>query len=245
MKRVLLVIIAALCALAAASFGGCSPEDEILRAWKREHNYYAELGGYPLSIDMRGEYGGTYVFYVDGLAAGAAITVDVVDNVYFAYPSTRQLEVYNGGKFYTLSAAFEAGLLSHADLLDIQKNYNGNWNWSSGGIIKQTYLNERRESPLTPDDIVIEVYWAGYEQFVLFINAVGDSFDTAVTSESAGGVEFTYPTTQTLLFYGVYNAEESTEFNTLTWAYENGWLTVDDLLTLKHNYENGITISID
>lgn len=67
---------------------------------------------------------------------------------------------------------------------------------------------ERGDSSLTVDDIIIEVYWAGYEQFVLFICAEGDDFDTEVVTETVDGVEFTYPTSQTLLFYGLYNEEE-------------------------------------
>lgn len=245
MKKFWLILAAALCTLTAAAFAGCTQEDIILREWKRENNYYSEPGGCPLSLDVRGVYGETYVFYVNGLAAGDAITVDIVDGVYFAYPSLQQLEVYNGGKFYTLSSAFEAGLLSHDNLLDIQKNYGGGWNWSAGGIIKQEYLQERGDSSLTVDDIVIEVYWAGYEQFVLFICAEGDDFDAEVVTETVDGVEFTYPTSQTLLFYGLYNEEGDTWFNSLSRAFEKGWLTHDDLLALKYNYENDITISVD
>ncbi len=245
MKRVLLAITAALCMFAAAAFGGCSPEDEILRAWKREHNYYAEPGGYPLSIDIRGVYGDTYVFYIGGMEAGAAITTDFVDNVYFAYPSTRQLEVYNGGEFYTLSSAFEAGLLSHDDLLDIQKNYNDGWNWTTSGFIKQDYIEERGDGALTLDDVIFEVYWCGYEQFVLFINAEGDNYDTVVTEETVGNVTFTYPTSQRLVFYGAYNRDIGSRFNSLQWAFENGLLKYDDLITVKENLESGTKISID
>lgn len=243
MKKFVLILAAALCALTAAAFGGCTEEDRILYDWKRENNYHS--GDYPLSLDVRGVYGDTYVFYIDGMAAGAAITTDLVDNVYFAYPSTRQLEVYNDGEFYTLSSAFEAGLLSHEDLLDIQKNYNDGWNWSTGGIIRQEYLQERGDSSLTIDDIVFEVYWAGYEQFVLFISAESDDFDTELVTEIVDGVEFTYPTSQTLLFYGAYNAEAGTHFNTLSWAFESGYLSRADLLTVKQNYESETIISID
>ncbi len=245
MKKFLFALVAALVALAAAS-AGCADtvEGRILREWKAEHDYRDEPGGYPLSVDMRGRYGETYVFYINGTAAGAAITVDIVDNVYFSYPSLRQLEVYNGGRFYTLSSAFEAGLLSHEDLLDIQKNYNDGWNWSAGGIMLRDYLSERGDVSLTEADILTEIYWAGYEQFVLFINAEGDSFDCKVVTETVGGVEFVYPTTQTLLFYGVYNEENGSLFNTLGWAFEKGYLTHDDLLGISGNYVSGTTVSV-
>ena len=241
MKKFWLILAAMLVALSAAAFGGCTEEDRILRDWKWENKYY--FSGSPISIDVRGVYGDTYVFYVYGPVAGDAITTDLVDNVYFAYPTTRQLEVYNDGEFYTLSSAFEAGLLTHEDLLDIQKNYGGSL--STADIIKHDYLQERGDSSLTADDIITEVYLAGYEEFVLFINAEDDNFNTEVVTEIVGGVEFTYPTSQTLLYYGRYNREKDTEFNTLTWAFEEGHLSRDDLLALKNNYKNGITISID
>ena len=62
MKKFWLILAAALCTLTAAAFAGCTQEDIILREWKRENNYYSEPGGCPLSLDVRGVYGETYVF---------------------------------------------------------------------------------------------------------------------------------------------------------------------------------------
>ena len=111
-------------------------------------------------------------------------------------------------------------------------------------IMLRDYLSERGDVSLTEADILTEIYWAGYEQFVLFINAEGDSFDCKVVTETVGGVEFVYPTTQTLLFYGVYNEENGSLFNTLGWAFEKGYLTHDDLLGISGNYVSGTTVSV-
>ena len=93
--------------------------------------------------------------------------------------------------------------------------------------------------------MIFEVYWCGYEQFVLFINAEGDNYDTVVTEETVGNVTFTYPTSHRLEFYGAYNRDIGSRFNSLQWAFENGLLKYDDLITVKENLESGTKISID
>ena len=75
-------------------------------------------------------------------------------------------------------------------------------------------------------------------------NIIPVAFDSKVVTETVGGVEFVYPTTQTLLFYGVYNEENCSLFNTLGWAFERGCLTHDDLLEISGNYVSGTTVSV-
>ena len=79
---------------------------------------------------------------------------------------------------------------------------------------------------------------------VIGVGGGGNNAVNRMIDENIGGVEFVYPTTQTLLFYGVYNEENCSLFNTLGWAFERGCLTHDDLLGISGNYVSGTTVSV-
>ena len=129
MKKLLTFIFSAVLAISAAAFAACEDiedramQSRIINAWL-DDNPDTDAAAYELSVDVRGVYGDTYVFYLNGpFGYAQALTYTFIDNVYFAYPDFQQLEVYNDGEIYTLEEAFDAGFLTHENLLDIQKKY--------------------------------------------------------------------------------------------------------------------------
>ena len=79
-----------------------------------------------VTLTFYGEYNGAYVMFIDTpyLAYLDAITTQVVDGVTFVYGSSHTLDVYNNGSFYSVGEAFENGLLTHNDLVDINNRKN-------------------------------------------------------------------------------------------------------------------------
>lgn len=69
--------------------------------------------------DYYKEYNGAYAFkiYKDGYYP--QISYDIVDGVSFTYPSNIFASIYKDGVIYSVEAAFNAGLLSHDDLVDL------------------------------------------------------------------------------------------------------------------------------
>lgn len=267
MKKLLIFIFSAMLALSAAAFAACENREDdttediidsniqsqIIDAWL-EKNTINNVNTSELSVDVRGVYGDSYVFYLNGpFNYGSTLTHSFIDNVYFAYPDSHQLEVYNSGIIYTLEEAFDAQLLTRENLLDIQKNYNkGDWNWSTTGIIIQDYISEKEY--LSADDITLRVHWysnsnssqtiyTGIEYFAMFVD--GEGHDWEITEEVIDGITFTYPSSQQLLLYGAYDSENATNFITLSRAFDLGLLDREQLLEIKHNYENGILIYLD
>lgn len=258
MKKLLTFIFSAVLAISTAAFAACEDiedramQSRIINAWL-DNNPETDAAAYELSVDVRGVYGDTYVFYLNGpFGYAQALTYTFIDNVYFAYPDFQQLDVYNGGEIYSLEEAFAAGLLTHENLLDIQKKYHRTSSWSTTGNIIYDYICEHES--LTADDLSLRVYWYNgasegdilYIQqcFVLFVDG-GKDYDTAITTIVVDGVEFVYPTSQQLLLYGAYDEENDTRFITLSRAFELELLDHTQLLEIKYNYENDIKISLD
>lgn len=258
MKKLLTFIFSAVLAISAAAFAACEDienramQSRIINAWLDE-NPNTDVAAYELSVDVRGVYGDTYVFYLNGpFGYAQALTYTFIDNVYFAYPDFQQLEVYNDGEIYSLEEAFAAGLLTHENLLDIQKKYHRTSSWSTTGNIIYDYICEHES--LTADDLSLRVHWYGgasagdmlhiSQGFALFIDG-GKDYDTAITTIVVDGVEFVYPTSQQLLLYGAYDEENDTRFITLSRAFELELLDHTQLLEIKYNYENDIKISLD
>lgn len=103
-----------------------SIEREIIAAVIAAHSDYK----YPLneedfSLRCFGAFDGVYVLFVDCTMWNytADVTQVIIDGVEFVYGSGQRLQVYKDGGFYSLTEAFENGILSHDELLTVQKNY--------------------------------------------------------------------------------------------------------------------------
>ena len=110
----LLLVLSATCFLTA-----CSTDYKIKSAFAKATNVNVNTVFYT----SYGEYNGAHAIMIsaDGLAYGCAITYDVVGGVTITYPDTHTMDVYYEGKFYSLSQAYENGLLTDSDLIEIAK----------------------------------------------------------------------------------------------------------------------------
>ena len=69
-------------------------------------------------------HGACAVFSIGGpFGYTQALRTDTVDGVPFYYSSGHGMDVYCNGAFYTVSEAFEANILTHADLVKLLHNY--------------------------------------------------------------------------------------------------------------------------
>lgn len=105
-------------------FSGCGNRqwyDQIKYDYVRQNNYRVD----ELSLDVYGEYNGTYVFIIDGPWGYPGIEVGTVEigGVEFYFSSPRIPEAYNNGSFYSLQEAYDEQLLTHNDLVDVNKKF--------------------------------------------------------------------------------------------------------------------------
>ena len=114
--RVFLCVAASIVAgTIGCMFGGCGNRqwyDQIKYDYARQNNYRTD----ELSLDVYGEYNGTYVFIIDGPWGYPGVEVGTVD-------SPRIPETYNNGSFYSLQEAYDEQLLTHNDLVDVNEKF--------------------------------------------------------------------------------------------------------------------------
>ena len=142
MKKIVKVvaILLALCCIASV-LGACvdkfdsslknmneTVESKIITDFVAAHSEDA----YPVSEDevslrVYGAFDGVYVLFVDvaGWAYTEAIQTEVVAGVKFVYSCGQTLEVYCDGAFYSLTTAYEKGIISRAHLRTAQRTYKG------------------------------------------------------------------------------------------------------------------------
>ncbi len=53
-----------------------------------------------------------------------AFSSEIVDGVVFSHSQIKTFDVYNNGEFCSLQKAFDSGLVTHNNLLTLQKIYN-------------------------------------------------------------------------------------------------------------------------
>lgn len=75
-----------------------------------------------ISFSCYGEYAGTHIVLFDGMF-DSALTSETVDGVTFNHTCIRHFYAYNKGKLCTLQEAFDNGLITHKDLLDLKSNF--------------------------------------------------------------------------------------------------------------------------
>ena len=115
--RVFLCVAASIVAgTIGCMFGGCGNRqwyDQIKYDYARQNNYRTD----ELSLDVYGEYNGTYVFIIDGPWGYPGVEVGTVEI------SPRIPETYNNGSFYSLQEAYDEQLLTHNDLVDVNEKF--------------------------------------------------------------------------------------------------------------------------
>ena len=79
-----------------------------------------------VTLTCYGEFHGAHVVYFEGLTGLPALSDLTVGGVTFHFGTTQQFDVYYRGKFYTLREAFNKGILSLINLLEVRKNHKAN-----------------------------------------------------------------------------------------------------------------------
>ena len=78
-----------------------------------------------ISLRCYGVFDNVYVLFVDVVGWGytGAVETDIIADIQFIYSCSQKMTVYSGGAFYSLPDAYENGILSRDDLLNVQENY--------------------------------------------------------------------------------------------------------------------------
>ena len=81
-----------------------------------------------LDFEIYGEYNGAYAFY-DSSATIAAMCCEVVDDLVFIYGGGKPIYVYNESEIMRLTEAYDGGVITKDDLIDINEKRNGVLHW--------------------------------------------------------------------------------------------------------------------
>lgn len=78
-----------------------------------------------ISLRCYGVFDNVYVLFVDVVSwgYGAAILTEIIADLQFIYSCGQKMTVYSDGAFYSLTDAYENGILSRDNLLTVQENY--------------------------------------------------------------------------------------------------------------------------
>lgn len=80
-----------------------------------------------LSLRVMAIFGDRYALFVDGDASYLTwITGETVNGLSFRYPSSQKMYLYHAGHYYRLQEAFDAGIISDAELQQLHDNYRMN-----------------------------------------------------------------------------------------------------------------------
>ena len=139
MKKIAKFVAAILVACSILSiFSACGDknnqtiDEKIKAAYIEQHQYYPyNFTVEDVSLSYYGDFNGTYVLMVYLYRYGyeCIIGQSIVDGVKFIYSDSNELTAYSKGKFYSLTEAFAKGLLTHSDLLEVQRNYRADYEY--------------------------------------------------------------------------------------------------------------------
>ena len=182
---------------------------------------------------------------------------EVAAGISFGYPEPNYIHVWKDGKLYSLQEAFELGFLSVDDIkqiADIHNSKNSNIsenneyeprpkspeNLSDEQIkkIKEDfviYWNKAEHSTTaTFDKVRIDGYYGTYDGAIaLFIDDGNVGYMGVVLHQTIAGYEFMFGSNWTMSIY------KNGDFMELSSAYENGWITKQDLRDILYHF-NGI-----
>ena len=100
-------------------------QEEIKTAFYNTYvDIYPDLPFEQLSLRCYGAFDGVYVLFEDSVwDVQCAVTSEVIAGVKFVYPDGLHMTVYFNNAFYTLSEAYEHGILTYDNLLTTQETY--------------------------------------------------------------------------------------------------------------------------
>lgn len=193
-----------------------------------------------ITIDYYGEFNGAHVVYISApcFSYTTAIEERTIDGVTIVYPTSQTLEVYKDGGFYFLETAFENGFIDHGNLVDIRNRFKSDSffpypNKDTVDRIKTKYYElHKNDGDFKLEDVGINFYGEYRLVYVMFIGYDGEAVGDAITEENIDGITIVYPNTKTMtVFYGG-------EFYSLNQAFENGYLTRDNVKDIRDKYKS-------
>ena len=77
-----------------------------------------------MSLRYYGKFSNSYVMFIDSILSifPSVVSPEVIEGVTFEYGDPQRFEVYCNGKFYAVQQAYDNGLLTHDNLVDIAYN---------------------------------------------------------------------------------------------------------------------------
>ena len=252
MKKIIAVLIAVIGLISLCACGS-KETDQIKIDYAKLHNVKASN----VSYTVYGEFGGTYVLVVDVKGANYSDSLHdlTVDGVDFHFTQIRTFDVYRNGEFCTLSEAFNSGLLTHDNLLSVRSNHRADYEQlyksyeDNAQILEKITAAYIEAHPYyTADNIDITVYGNFDSTYVIEI-LYRTAADNIVKVETVAGINFYHNVGYSFSVYRESENNEETEkeendhkeeFYSLQVAYNNKWLTRDDLLEVraKHRADN-------
>ena len=119
LKKLLLLLLLACCTTFA--FTACTENEHktITTAYAKLHN----IDESEISFNCFAEFNGAHILILNALYP-QALSTEIVDGVVFNHSEIKTFDVYSNGEFYSLQEAFDSGLVTHNNLLNLRKIYN-------------------------------------------------------------------------------------------------------------------------
>lgn len=205
--------------------------EEIKSAFAKMHNVSSDT----VWFSSYGEYNGAYPVMIsaENFGYAAAITYDVVGEIILTYSSSHKMDVYYDGKFYTLPAAYNNGLLTNSDLIEIAKRYGG------------YYLNAQEEADIiaaygkSSAEVVISSFYGEIGGYYALSVGVKDTVpylkiteEITVDGELFGKEYHAVDKIQYVDYFGISLYKDGSLY-TLKYAVENKLIGVQDFHRLN------------
>ncbi len=119
LKGLLLALLLVCCT--SFAFTACAENEHnaITAAYAKLHN----VDESEISFTCYAEFNNTHILILNALYSDA-FSSEIVDGVVFSHSQIKTFDVYNNGEFCSLQKAFDSGLVTHNNLLTLQKIYN-------------------------------------------------------------------------------------------------------------------------
>jgi hypothetical protein len=113
-----------------------------------------------LSVRIVAEYGDVYAVYVDedGFAYEDEMIEEVVHFYPFRYTNTQTMSIYKDGRIYTLPDAYEAGVFTAKNVLDLYLLHAEKEGYLDEKDPKKVYCSATLEDDYDADEIIIVVF---------------------------------------------------------------------------------------
>ena len=200
-----------------------------------------------VEVTFYGSFDNAYCIKIrrPGEGFDTAITFVEVAGFEFTFPDSNTMSVYYDGKFYSLQAAYENGILDDAEIAElwelyVQIAYGGNapdYKHFSRikpkiqlAFLEKVYGEEYKLDSYMPEDVPIECYGVFDDAYcVILWDKLGGQFGT-ITEVTVAGQTFVYETPDMIQVYCnevLYDLPE---------AYENGILDESEIAELYRSY---------